>query len=263
MKFFKLSTFTLAITLLLSLFINNETTFARTIMWGKTELKVGQIGKVTILSEVPLMKIDSSGQLQEVRQLKKGDEFRVYSYKGQLGGLYGVGGSSFIRKNPSKVKYETPSKTKLHLLKSEELKNQGGKTFADGWTSPVITSKWTNDPDKNLKVITKELNLYEQCLNINQQSCALMVGYDGNSFDGIIRLRTWYVDYLKESYRVPIITEQVLRFYFEEDWEKVYDAIVYDQFPYTLEANDRLVKVQYVERNGVLLIYIGHPNKSF
>jgi hypothetical protein len=85
------------------------------VMWGKTELKLGQIGKVTILSNTNLVKLESNGSLTTVRPLKKGDEYRVYSYKSNHGGLYGVGNGSYVQKSTS-VKYETPSKRKLALL---------------------------------------------------------------------------------------------------------------------------------------------------
>ena len=85
------------------------------VMWGKTELKIGQIGKVTILTNTNLVKIESNGSLTTVRPLKKGEEYRVYSYKSNNGGLYGVGGGSYVQKS-TKVKYETPSKRKLALL---------------------------------------------------------------------------------------------------------------------------------------------------
>lgn len=85
------------------------------VMWGKTELKLGQIGKVTILQDTRLVKLESNGAITTIRPMKKGEEYRVYSYKGNHGGLYGVGGGSFIQKN-AKVKYETPSKAKLSLL---------------------------------------------------------------------------------------------------------------------------------------------------
>jgi hypothetical protein len=85
------------------------------VMWGKTELKLGQIGKVTILSNTNLVKMDSNGSLTTVRTLKKGEEYRVYSYNSNHGGLYGVGGGSYIQKS-SNIKYETPSKSKLALL---------------------------------------------------------------------------------------------------------------------------------------------------
>ena len=85
------------------------------VMWGKTELKVGQIGKVTILSNTNLVKLESNGTLTTVRTLKKGEEYRVYSYKSNHGGLYGVGAGSYVQKTTN-VKYETPSKRKLALL---------------------------------------------------------------------------------------------------------------------------------------------------
>ena len=107
-------TILLSLGLLITIPIN--TNAATKVMWGKTELKIGQIGKVTILQDTPLVKIESNGSLTTVRMLKKGEEYRVYSYKGQNNGLYGVGGSSFVQKNTAKVKYETPSKAKLALV---------------------------------------------------------------------------------------------------------------------------------------------------
>lgn len=85
------------------------------VMWGKTELKIGQIGKLTIQSDTDLIKIESNGSMTVIRPLKKGEEYRVYSFRSSMGGLYGVGGGSYVQNN-AKVKYETPSKSKLALL---------------------------------------------------------------------------------------------------------------------------------------------------
>ncbi|KQL33344.1 MBL fold metallo-hydrolase [Psychrobacillus sp. FJAT-21963] len=81
------------------------------VMWGKTELKKGQIGKITVLSNTSLLDKNS----KVVRTLKKGEEYRIYTYKGTNGGLYGLGGGLFVKKS-STLKYETPSKSKLTLL---------------------------------------------------------------------------------------------------------------------------------------------------
>ena len=87
------------------------------IMWGKTELKQGQIGKITVLKHTDLLKYSKDKKsLEKVRQLNPGEEYRVYSYKGDFNGLYGVGGSSFVKKSNA-IKYETPSKAKLRALK--------------------------------------------------------------------------------------------------------------------------------------------------
>ena len=86
------------------------------VMWGKTELKLGQIGKVTIKSSTALFKMEKDNSLVKARDLKVGEEFRVYSYKNNNGGLYGVGGGNFIKKSPNTM-YETPSKSKIASLK--------------------------------------------------------------------------------------------------------------------------------------------------
>ena len=101
-----------------SAYINKKmnTQPVKKVMWGKTELKLGQIGKVTVISDTNLVKMDSSGSLTTVRTLKKGEEYRVYNYKSNNGGLYGVGGGSYIQKSTN-IKYETPSKSKLALLR--------------------------------------------------------------------------------------------------------------------------------------------------
>lgn len=134
----------------LSTFNPTESDAAATkVMWGKTELKLGQIGKVTINSRTVLYKLEKNNTLTKIRDLKAGEEFRVYSFKSMEGGLYGVGASSFISKSPV-VKYETPSKSKLALL--------SGKT-------PVVTLPKPTTPKPN-PVITKDKNtIYKEKLN--------------------------------------------------------------------------------------------------
>ncbi|MGN7403643.1 hypothetical protein ACTHO0_27785 [Cytobacillus praedii] len=87
------------------------------VMWGKTELIKGQLGKVTVKQPTTLWKQLENGKLEKFRELKIGEEYRVYRYLEEQGGLYGVGSGMFIQKNTSKVIYETPSKKNLRLLK--------------------------------------------------------------------------------------------------------------------------------------------------
>ncbi|MGE6489656.1 excalibur calcium-binding domain-containing protein [Paenisporosarcina sp. NPDC076898] len=129
---------------------------ATKVMWGKTELKLGQIGKVTILSNTTLVKIESNGSLSEVRPMKKGEEYRVYSYKSQHNGLYGVGGGSFVKKDVVKVKYETPSKAKLALLK--EMANQVVNPKPTTPTTPVV--------ENGLEVIPGAPTTFSNCTNL-------------------------------------------------------------------------------------------------
>ena len=124
---------------------NVETADASTkVMWGKTELKLGQIGKATILADTTLVKLENDGSLSTVRAMKKGEEYRVYSFKSNYGGLYGVGSGSFVQKN-AKVKYETPSKLKLALLKGPAFNSgsvwEGTYTANQGETRLTLTVK--------------------------------------------------------------------------------------------------------------------------
>lgn len=88
------------------------------LMWGKTELKKGQIGKITILKPINLWKESphTSNELEEVRVLNPGEEYRVYGYREDHGGQYNVGGGMWVTKMPDHIKYETPSKAMLERL---------------------------------------------------------------------------------------------------------------------------------------------------
>ncbi|MBD7946357.1 M15 family metallopeptidase [Psychrobacillus sp. Sa2BUA9] len=89
------------------------------IMWGKTELKKGQIGKVTILKRINLWQDGLNGKLQMVRVLNPGEEYRVYRDRVDHGGQYNVGVGMWITKMDGFIKYETPSKAMLAKLNSK------------------------------------------------------------------------------------------------------------------------------------------------
>ncbi|WP_313803726.1 hypothetical protein [Cytobacillus sp.] len=96
------------------------------VMWDNLELKPGQIGRVTILQQTSLFKVQvgTSGVklFDPVRELKPGEVYRVYGTKTIQGyaPLYDVGGSFYVIQstghNIGHLKYETPSKAKLALV---------------------------------------------------------------------------------------------------------------------------------------------------
>ena len=86
------------------------------VMWGKTELKSGQLGKVTVLKETKLYALKEN-KLEVHKTLPVKGEYRVYTFKNHASGdIYGVGGGYYVKKD-SLIKYETPSKRKLALVK--------------------------------------------------------------------------------------------------------------------------------------------------
>jgi hypothetical protein len=97
------------------------------VWWDGVELKPGQFGRVTILKETSLFKVETfpSGEIKvfdPVRRLHPGETYRVYGTKYIQGytPLYSVGGGYYVLQNTSYngilVNYETPSKAKLALV---------------------------------------------------------------------------------------------------------------------------------------------------
>ncbi|MEH7481473.1 hypothetical protein V7157_10450 [Neobacillus drentensis] len=81
------------------------------IWWNGVELKYGQIGRLTIVKNTSLYKLNGSTKVFS-RTLKTGEKYRIYAFKP---GMLSVGGGLYVDRN-EKVKYETPSKTKLDAV---------------------------------------------------------------------------------------------------------------------------------------------------
>lgn len=76
------------------------------------ELKSRQIGRLMVVQDTPLFKLDGTNKTIE-RTLKKGEVYRIYAFKP---GMLSVGGGYYVDRN-TKVKYETPSNPKLDAVK--------------------------------------------------------------------------------------------------------------------------------------------------
>jgi hypothetical protein len=86
------------------------------VYWDGVELKPGQIGRLTVLKQTPLYKLEGSKKVF-VRNLKPGQKFRIYAFKS---GMLSIGGGYYVDRD-NRVKYETPSKAKLAQVKQEQL----------------------------------------------------------------------------------------------------------------------------------------------
>ncbi|MGE6487469.1 SGNH/GDSL hydrolase family protein [Paenisporosarcina sp. NPDC076898] len=86
------------------------------VYWEGLLMKKGQIGKVTIQTPINLWKRNSENQLEYVRTLKAGEQYRVYRYDHLHGGQYGLGEGYYVTNISGYVKYQTPSKKKLELV---------------------------------------------------------------------------------------------------------------------------------------------------
>lgn len=109
------------------------------IYWDGSELKPGQIGRLSVLKDTPLYKLLSNGSLKQEKILKKGSFYRIYNFKGDL---LGVGGGYYVKRD-AKVSYTTPSKAKLQA--SACANKPASQKPAPGTSVPVTTTPVSQD----------------------------------------------------------------------------------------------------------------------
>lgn len=86
----------------------NQYAGVKKIWWDGMELKSGQIGRLMVQKDTELFKLNGEKKTL-ARTLKAGEFYRIYAFKP---GMLSVGGGYYVNRD-TKVKYETPSKTKL------------------------------------------------------------------------------------------------------------------------------------------------------
>ena len=138
-----------------------------------------------------------------------------------------------------------------------------GKTYSDGWTAPVLKSKWTPDHEVNMGIFETELGLKNsgEIFGIKGSSRALLVQSGasfGKQFEASIWLKGWESAELKESYRIPVISYELFKFYFEKDADKVLNYFNKNSIPEKFTANGRNCEVFYDEVGGNLILKIGN-----
>jgi uncharacterized protein YkwD len=146
------------------------------IWWDGAELKVGQIGRLTVVQNTPLYKLDGERESYS-RTLKSGENYRIYAFKP---GRLSVGGGLYVDRDV-RVKYETPSQAKKNLLacKAQAIKNQG-KTIAINEVKTSVEAKFGKEKRASLN----EYNLNWYAYHNNYKDF-YMVSYINNVVKGI------------------------------------------------------------------------------
>ncbi|QFF98033.1 hypothetical protein PB01_03925 [Psychrobacillus glaciei] len=222
----------------------NQATASSKVMWGKTELKIGQLGKATVLSNTVLWKMDKDNSLIKIRDLKIDEEYRVYSYKGNHGGIYGVGGGEFIQKSTS-IKYETPSKSKLNLLaklnKDNDSKSPGKQddlepiTLASspfGRTEHVFTIQG-NDPFNRRLIVFNKITGKNVYIPADHE---IFNDVDSIYLDGTkdFVFIKHYANRKKSTYRMSLIPP----FEIKQVLNDIHDSIVFNDKLYFFNINE-------------------------
>lgn len=155
------------------------TTEASTVYLGNFPMVQGQIGRVTILKTTTLWKLGSNSQLTFSRTLHPGRQYRVYNFRSIQGGLYGLGGGYYVEKNPTYVKYETPSKSKLAKLNSSNRILSSGVPIQGKITSSMLDAQvYHFSTDKNGEV----------SITVDQTAGGLILGIFNNQGKNITEL---------------------------------------------------------------------------
>lgn len=100
----------------LAVWLGAQTAAEAKVYWNGSELKPGQIGRLTVLQTTELFQLQGNNKIVK-KTLKPGETFRIYTFKP---GMLGLGGGYYVNRD-SRVKYETPSKAKLNQVKIEQL----------------------------------------------------------------------------------------------------------------------------------------------
>lgn len=143
------------------------------IWWDGVELKVGQIGRLFVLENTPLYKMDGDSKIV-TRTLKTGENYRIYAFKP---GMLSVGGGLFVDRD-TRVKYETPSKTKLSLLACKKEAMQA--TIYIGESKASVESKLGKEKRVSINEYGFQWYTYHE-----QYKNFYMISYKDNKVAGI------------------------------------------------------------------------------
>jgi Copper amine oxidase N-terminal domain len=141
--------------------------------------------------------------------------------------------------------------------------------YPGGWKAPQLKSTWSPNEEKNFQAFKNELGFEGEghWFSIPGQTYAIVL-YSHKSGIGnneiMMKFRMWgdppgkpnpLISY---SYKIPIVSAQLFKFYFEKDWLTVWNYFNRNDIPEQFTANGRTVKSSFNEREGALYLEIGY-----
>lgn len=140
-----------------------------------------------------------------------------------------------------------------------QVKEQTGKVYPDGWVAPLLRSAWSPDPATNFKILEDELGFKEggHFFNIYGKTHAITVNGGDSVNEVTFKYYLWTDNALKQSYRIPIVTKELFKLYFEGDADRIWSYCNNNDVPEKFTANGRTVIVSYIEADGSLYFQVG------
>jgi hypothetical protein len=161
--------------LLFSLVSATEAATVSKVKWGKIEVTKTVIGKVQVIKDTTLYKLEKN-KLKSYKTVKKGTESAVFSVNNQFGTIYNIG-SNFYYKKSSSIKY---------LSVPKDISEKLNPTVPQvSYLDPIFPSMkfgiTKNDVEKILKqkpsLQSGAIFIYD--LNITPQIKKIFAGYEG------------------------------------------------------------------------------------
>ncbi|MCS1391977.1 S-layer homology domain-containing protein [Lysinibacillus boronitolerans] len=136
----------------------------------------------------------------------------------------------------------------------------GGTTYLDGWTAPVLQSKWSPNSADNFKVLENELGFSEggHFFNVMGKQHAIVVNGGDSENEVTFKYYGWEdTKVIPQSYRIPIVSKELFKLYFEEDATRVWNYFNDNDIPAHFTANGRTVKATFIELDGSIYLQVG------
>ncbi|PFW74258.1 hypothetical protein COL23_18040 [Priestia aryabhattai] len=159
-RFKKVIAFILVFAVLFSPLVPHTQAEAK-VMWGNQELVKGQKGRVTILKNTSLYNI-TNNKLVAAKKVSKGQIYRVYSYSGKYGGIYGVSKDLYAQKSSS-IKYERAPSDKIQAFGITVIK----KSLANNISYPQASGLFNKPFEASFN--RKFLNLAKETQQANKE----------------------------------------------------------------------------------------------
>ncbi|MEH7288293.1 hypothetical protein COD13_22785 [Priestia megaterium] len=159
-RFKKVIAFILVFAVLFSPLVPHTQAEAK-VMWGNQELVKGQIGRGTILKNTSLYNIKNN-KLVAAKKVSKGQIYRVYSYSGKYGGIYGVSKDLYAQKSSS-IKYERAPSHKIQAFGITVIK----KSLASNISYPQASGLFNKPFEASFN--RKFLNLAKETQQANKE----------------------------------------------------------------------------------------------
>ncbi|MEF2969097.1 S-layer homology domain-containing protein [Paenibacillus sp. M1] len=143
--------------------------------------------------------------------------------------------------------------------------------YPGGWKAPQLTSKWSSNPADNFKAFENELGFTDggRYYSVTGMHHAITVMDQSDSKDTEVTLSFtgWGTPpgkpdaTVSESFKIPVVSAQLFRFYFEDKWKSVWDYFNRNDIPEQFTLNGRKVNVSYSHLTGIMTVEIGRKSK--